>query len=306
MTTLNLANPKKSKIDFAVQSFPDGQQDIRLTIDSHLPKWERVEILSRFNSFKDLELIVAAKAALRRQGVKDVSLYIPYLLGARSDRQFVDGGTSYLVDVVAPILNAQGFSQIRSMDVHSDVAPAVINGLISESNTRFILWALQQIENNWGLTLSRSNIVSPDAGAAKKIYGLVGSLFTNPENLAAAKIQIITASKHRDMATGKILSTEVPTPNEAWGRDFIIIDDICDGGRTFIEIAKVLRADSQFEGSKIYLMVTHGIFSAGYSELKKTFDGIFTTDSVKEIGTTEFDGYHDKPTGIQQYQLFNY
>jgi ribose-phosphate pyrophosphokinase len=304
MTTLNLANPTKSSIAFAIQSFPDGQQDIRLTLDPEMAKWGRVEILSRFNSFKDLEVIIAAKAALQRAGISDVSLFIPYLLGARSERKFVDGGTSYLVDVVAPILNAQNFSQIRCMDAHSDVALAAINGLISEPNTRFVMWALQQIEGNLPLTLSKSVVVSPDAGAAKKIYNLLGTLFPTQAALDAAKVQIIFASKHRDLATGKILGSDVPVPADSWGRNFIIVDDICDGGRTFTEIAKALRGEPKFGDAKVYLISTHGIFSDGYSELNKNFDGIFTTDSVQVIGDTYFDGYHDKPTGVKQYPLF--
>lgn len=304
-TTLNLANKQKSNIDFEVINFPDGQSDIRLVIDTHLRKWEDVKIISRFNSFKDLEIIIAAKAALCREEVTSVSLYVPYVLGARSDRKFVLGGTSYLVDVVAPILNAQGFTKITALDIHSDVGPAVITGLTSGSNIHFILWALQQIENNWGKTLGHANIVSPDAGAAKKIYGLIDEILYTKKLKDEIPVKLITANKHRDMVTGKILSTEVPVPQDAWGRDFIIIDDICDGGRTFIEIAKVLKSNPQFETSKIYLMVTHGIFSAGYAELNKYFDGIFTTDSVKEIGYSQYDGYHDKPTGVTQYELFN-
>jgi ribose-phosphate pyrophosphokinase len=57
------------------------------------------------------------------------------------------------------------------------------------------------------------------------------------------------------------------------------VDDICDGGRTFIEISKALDG---YQG-ELYLFVTHGIFSKGFEELFKHFTKIYTTNSIKDI-----------------------
>jgi ribose-phosphate pyrophosphokinase len=54
----------------------------------------------------------------------------------------------------------------------------------------------------------------------------------------------------------------------------LIVDDICDGGGTFIGIAKALPKDV-----KKYLYVTHGIFSKGLRELTGHFEHIYTTNS---------------------------
>ena len=89
---------------------------------------------------------------------------------------------------------------------------------------------------------------------------------------------------------GKIDYTHVPiSPNDA-DKDIFIIDDICDGGRTFIEIAKAVNIVRDFSSSvtpeqygKNYLIVTHGIFSAGFDFLAQYFDGIYTTNSVKDV-----------------------
>ena len=56
------------------------------------------------------------------------------------------------------------------------------------------------------------------------------------------------------------------------------VDDICDGGRTFIELGKVLRAKG---ASKLVLSVTHGIFSRGPALVFEMFDAIYTTDSIR-------------------------
>lgn len=133
--------PDESEIKFKISQFPDGQQDLTITQYNDI----NIEILSRFNSFKDLELIICATKALRRLGIKTISLYIPYLLGARSDRQFVEGGTSYLVDVIAPIINSLGFETVTVIDVHSDVAAACIKNLKIISNLQLVRFALNNI-----------------------------------------------------------------------------------------------------------------------------------------------------------------
>ena len=88
------------------------------------------------------------------------------------------------------------------------------------------------------------------------------------------------------METGRIIRTDVPGIDQEPGcKKFIICDDICDGGRTFVEIAKSIRdiRPKEIFNDKIYLVVTHGIFSSEFEELEKWFTGIYTTDSVKEI-----------------------
>ena len=273
---LNLTNLDQSEIKYKINNYPDGQSDLQLL--NAIDLQDNITIKSRFNSFKDLELILCATKAIHNLGLYDVSLYIPYILGARSDRQFAIGGVSYLRDIIAPIINAQNYTTVRVIDPHSYVTQAVINNLVTISNDVIVDFALNSIMKGPGYRISTTVLVSPDAGAQAKIFPIAkGFGFTN----------VITASKHRDIATGNILSTEVPGLPVHEYKDFIIIDDICDGGRTFIEIAKKIK--ETFAGEKcgkIYLIVTHGIFSAGYHELQDYFDGIYTTNSVKEIPAT--------------------
>ncbi|HCW17254.1 MAG TPA: phosphoribosylpyrophosphate synthetase, partial [Achromobacter sp.] len=53
----------------------------------------------------------------------------------------------------------------------------------------------------------------------------------------------------------------------------LVVDDICDGGRTFLELASALRDTTR---QPVYLYVTHGIFSKGLGELNARYAGIFT------------------------------
>ena len=136
--------------------------------------------------------------------------------------------------------------------------------------------ALTDIDNKDNAQ-NRIVLVSPDAGAYKKVFG-VGQLF-GIEN-------IITASKVRDVKTGKILSTELPSIKKYNdSMKYVIVDDICDGGKTFIELSKAIK--EQKSDAKIYLIVTHGIFSKGCDELMEHIERIYTTNSIKDIEPSE-------------------
>ena len=50
------------------------------------------------------------------------------------------------------------------------------------------------------------------------------------------------------------------------------IDDICDGGQTFISLAQSLKKQGAAE---IFLYVTHGIFSKGLDQLKTCIQHIY-------------------------------
>jgi len=285
MKVLDLTNAERSDIKYKVSKFPDGQQSVTLDLDNtnFEPVSQSVTIKSRLNSFLDLELIICANQALIELGIKksefrlkEINLYTPYFIGARSDRKFLNGQSNYLKTVICPIINSQNFNRVTILDPHSDVLEACLNNFDKVSNVDFASTAIKYyVEGD--LTL-----ISPDAGALKKIYDVSKAIDCK---------NVIVANKLRDMETSKIIRTEVPGldndisfSGEPKSKNFVICDDICDGGRTFIEIAKAIQEvrPKAIFNDKIYLCVTHGIFSAGFEELEKYFDAIFTTNSVKE------------------------
>lgn len=288
MYILNLTDNEKSDIKFQISKFPDGQQSVTITdcrapfVDISQISKHPVKIKSRLNSFKDLEIIVCATQALRDLGTKEIHLYSPYFVGARSDRKFSQGSTNYLKNVICPIINSQNFESVNVLDPHSDVLEACLNNYIKEDNHRLVKFALPLIDNRDGAQ-KRVVLVSPDAGAYKKIFDVAQKF--GIEN-------VVTAMKHRDIETGKITHTEIPNIDQ-YGEDhkFVIVDDICDGGRTFIELAKEIRKHNAI--SDIYLIVTHGIFSAGLKPLNEAFTGIFCTNSYSDMNDPEFSLRND-------------
>jgi ribose-phosphate pyrophosphokinase len=294
ISTLNLAYPEKSDIKFEKTRFPDGQQSIKIT--SGVASEIAIKIYSRFTSFQDLELILCATSALKNLGMTDIFLYVPYFLGGRSDRKFEEGSINYIKDVVAPIINAQHYKGVIVLDPHSDVIEACIDRLDKIDNYSLVKAALTAIDNT-NAAREKMCIISPDAGALKKIYGVAKHFDIR---------DVLTAAKVRDLSTGKILHTEIPQITGSTGKNFVIIDDICDGGRTFIEVAKAIREKRPklMFNDKIYLIVTHGIFSNNLLELSQHTDGIYSTNSVKDIKVEEYSDYTVPEGFLTQFNVF--
>ena len=287
MKTLNLTDLEKSDIKYKINNYPDGQSNI--TIESlscslhegsaQIPLkdlYGGVEIKSRLNNFKDLELVICATKSLRSLGIKDISLYTPYFLGSRSDRKFEIGGNNYLKDVICPIINSLEFSSVITMDPHSYVLEACLNNFKTEDIRDF--YKLAHI--NLNLDSNNTIIVCPDAGAQKRAQVAAKQMGIN---------DIITCSKERD-SNGKLNKFVVPNIQRFGNKDFVIVDDICDGGGTFNNIGYDVRLQQAGTGmaGKRYLIITHGIFSKGLGELQQYFDGIYTTNSYQDLQVEPF------------------
>ena len=123
--------------------------------------------------------------------------------------------------------------------------------------------------NHAALLDKEAILVSPDAGANKKVFEFA--------KLHGYK-RVVRADKVRDVSTGEILSTQVFSEHVG-NADFLMLDDICDGGRTFIELARELR---KLTTGKIFLYVTHGIFSKGGDVFDGFIDQIYTSNLMGE------------------------
>jgi ribose-phosphate pyrophosphokinase len=320
MYILNLAYPenRNSTIRFKVSKFPDGQQSItikgfskhftnsdeELNPASYL-KGSKCKILSHLNTFQDLELIICATKALQNLEVKNIELFIPYLIGGRSDRRFEIGGVNYIKDVIAPIINSMNYDKVLIHTPHSDVTEACINNIQKISNTDVVEFAINNIMKDLSLIdYSQIRLLSPDAGALKRVYDVA-------ENIKYQQ-EIIIAAKHRNPVTGQITHTSVPMSVHDADKHIVIIDDLIDGGRTFIEIAKTIKEQQLLSSAvrpdnhgKIYLVATHGVFSGGFKELNKYFDSIYCTNSYSDMNDPQFSLANDnKIYKLKQLNIF--
>ena len=251
--------PFGKSIEFDNFIFNGGEPHIKIL--EKLTYENELTITTRIRSFNDVGLLLIATDALRRMEVEKIHLVVPYFPAARQDRVMV-AGESLSVKVYADIINAQNYRSVTILDAHSEVTSALLNRVRNISNHQFVTACLQ---NEKEYTL-----ISPDGGALKKVYKL--SQFLNG-------VPVVECSKMRDVKTGKLSGFKVYA-DDLEGKTCVIVDDICDGGGTFLGLAKKLKEKNC---GKLILIVTHGIFSKGLEKLTEVFDEVFSTNSFSTI-----------------------
>lgn len=122
---------------------------------------------------------------------------------------------------------------------------------------------------------SPSVLAFPDAGASGRYLNRLKDFWYVSSAIYGEKV--------RNTLTGEVTDYRVEGDlpvclNPSFNNSVLVIDDICDGGRTFIELAKVLKAKQSDVSLALY--VTHGIFSKGLDELKTYYDKIYTTNTI--------------------------
>ena len=263
--------PGQKEIDFKSFIFSGGEPHIKINPDFDVN--QKITITHRLNSFNDLGLLCITVDALRRMDVKIIDLFIPYFPAARQDRVMIPG-EPLSVKVYADIINAMQLNKVFVFDAHSEVTPALLNNSTVIPNYTFIKEVLNKIGQN-------VKLISPDGGALKKIYKVSEFL---------GGVEVVECSKSRDVKTGKLSGFKV-YEDDLNGMDCLIVDDICDGGGTFVGLAEELKKKN---AGKLYLAVSHGIFNKGF-EVLNCFDTIFTTNSVKD-----FEGESVQVIGLDQ------
>lgn len=239
------AHPNFHKI-----TFPCGEPHI--TIERSV--YQSSVVYFDFERAEEIIDLLLLCDAMKRRGHELGTLSMPYIPFSRQDR-VANEGESFSLAVFSNLINGLGFKTVRVVDPHSDVSVALINNVVVVPQ--------HEVFEHYFHEISDFFLVSPDAGALKKIYKLAS--VTNP-------IGVVECSKLRDTKTGDITQTKVHA-TELEGKDCYIVDDICDGGRTFVEIAKELK---KLNAGKIHLMVSHGFFTNGLSVFDGLIDHIYT------------------------------
>lgn len=270
------------EIEFNMHHFSGGEWHIKLNPRIDYSTINKVIITQRIHSMDDVMKILIAKDALELMGIRQFELIIPYIPYARQDRQ-CDSFESFTLKVFTNIINSAKFDVVYVLDPHSDVSPALLDNCKQMQYHEYVSKSFDLIGN------PDMVLVSPDSGANKK----VNKLFEKIGKFS----DIVKCDKVRNPKDGS-LSGFLVLSNDLEGKDCFIVDDICDGGRTFIGISEELKKKN---AGKIYLFVTHGIFSNGFTELLKHFDGIFTTNSFNDI-SEEASGYRN--SDIKQFKLY--
>jgi ribose-phosphate pyrophosphokinase len=240
--------------------FPGGEPHVKLeTIEDDqvfiralIPTWEHFG-----------ELMVLLNALYHQDKV--VTLFLPYFPGARQDRN-PNGNTPLTVEMYAKIL-APYVHRLIVFDLHSNTGGEIL----SKYFDRVVFCHPFQIPQ-YHFPVLFHGIIAPDKGAVERASLVASRIYNN--------ISVIQCEKVRDFDSGKITGfTMDPLPYDPYPTNYLVVDDICDGGWTFNELAKAWEQDPRAANSKLYLYVSHGIFSKGVSNISPTYEKIITTDS---------------------------
>lgn len=244
MTNIHSGAATYATFDQIFESFryPAGESHVRVRDNIDIAALQTIEATT--TNFNDLGQVITANRIIEFNGGA-VQWYLPYFPFARHDRRndAVDGfELQVAMQMVAEL-------DVVIADPHSDVS-----GQLRHFPQQQVVALFEEA----GVFDNDPIVVIPDAGAAKKAH-----------TWAAGRTNV-QALKHRDPTTGKLSGFQVVT-DDLDGRPCIIVDDICDGGGTFLGLAAELKAKN---AGPLTLAVTHGLFTKGLEALNEAFDTI--------------------------------
>lgn len=260
--------------EFETLTFSGGEEHIQLSERKSYPG--SVEVIAKIHNSKDLmQMIMVLDAVKSNYPDVFLDLHMPYFPYSRQDRVCATGqanAKNRLLKIVTDDLA----DCITTWDLHSR------NGETDQSTKIFNI-RLCDIVAESGFTIPKSNIiVTPDKGAIERAEQ-VAEINDNP---------LIQLDKKRNPSNGHIEGMQLASNPDVKikGKTCWIVDDICDGGYTFVLAAKLLR---ELGAKEITLLVTHGIFSKGLSVFDGLIDTVMSTNSFPAPEPTKHTSYHE-------------
>jgi ribose-phosphate pyrophosphokinase len=234
------------------RNYPSGEPLVDFDRGYHVDR-----LLLRPESMMEMMGALFFVDAMVERGHSVPRLILPFVPGARQDRLNDTGDYLFTAKSIAKEINLRKFPRVTVLDPHSEV----ISGMIDRCevvHAADCFFGMNEVD-------LYDAVVSPDAGAEKRAGAIARRL----------KVPMLHGWKTRDVATGAINGFGME-PCGKFTR-VLVVDDICDGGGTFLGLAKEVLVP---RGIKADLYVTHGIFSQGLDALARVFFKIICTDSV--------------------------
>lgn len=261
----------KHKSGFTVESplkpftFPGGEAHIKIPEGFDLKDYTHHIAVLTGHDPQDLFLLSMWAQVLETDPDSRYSVVLPYLPAARADRGYPNLWTyvKFLLELVTP-------DHLIALDPHSEAWLDTFRGL-DTYDIKTTVYPVERVIRHFVQDASSDTrpqpyvgVIAPDKGAHDRAA-------------AAAKVMgvpVYQAGKTRDPATGKLSGFEMLDELPTEGK-LLIVDDICDGGGTFLGLA----AATGLTKDRVDLWVTHGIFSKGLGDLADHFGKVHTTDS---------------------------
>ena len=233
---------KLERVDVAWHTFSDGCRHINGDLDLG----DSVAVISSSGA-GSLESVTMAELLALKISARRIVCFFPYLPGARQDKAGFNVASYAL-------LRLRGIGDVVCLDQHAYAFPGVSRNVRPVSLVPASLFYQREL-----------TVIAPDAGAELRAA----------EVAARYGAPLVVASKSRDSSNNFRIGSYSCPPIRT--KEAIVIDDICDGGGTFLALAESINIPRD----SLTIWTTHGIYSKGATELRKRFSKIITTDSLE-------------------------
>lgn len=233
--------------NWGVNRFPDGQQ--QFWINSDHPQLD-LDICIKSPEILDLFFQMIDTMTMR-------SVRITYLYGARSDKN--KAGERDVCNL--PSMIYRFISCTKTI-----ISPMVTDWqVVVPHSAQFPGNSFDPLNDEWVDLKEYDAIVFPDESSMKRFHAK-----------DFEGIDYVICEKERDQESGRIIKHVIPEAAKSYKR-ILVMDDLCDGGRTFLDIREALEENVP---EKLDLLVVHGVFSNGaLDKLSPQFNTIYTTNS---------------------------
>lgn len=247
-------------------TFPAGERGITVMEPEKVQQFKNFTVQVNFEGNDDLiDMALLVNAVRNINPSTHLRLCIPYFPYSRQDR-VASPGDAFALQVAAQFINSCNFWEVETWDAHSDVisaffAPGVLKNIPQHTAVKNLVYMLSG---------HNTALVAPDAGACKKIYKLAKEL----------NLPVFEAVKIRDTSTGNIIGCNITDTSDY--SHLIVVDDICDGGATFISLSNAIKDQRDDRPLRLDLVTTHGIYSKGKDVLYEYFHNVECVNDMRK------------------------
>lgn len=241
---------KGQEYTFTHSKFPDGtSQAWLINPEPQINTMYRVTWM--FENETEFVIILQLGALLKKLTLLAPTLNVPFFPYSRQDK-IVSNNSTFAKNIFMDTIKLY-YGMIKTYDVHSS-SP----GVNSYSPVELINAALP----------GHDVVCFPDAGAGLRYNKLMD-------------VECVVCDKIRNQLTGEIEGLKFLELNghvDLTGCNVLVVDDLCDGGKTFTEVAKLLKSAG---ATNLSLAVSHGLFTKGLDILYESgYNHIYTTNST--------------------------
>lgn len=225
-----------------------------------------------YATFETVEQALVLTEFLKQMGVTIKRTLIGYVSYSRQDRDTnTEPRLCHFIITLIGLLTKPAI-----IDMHNEQSLALFN--IEKLSAAPMFYKLAKDLDPYAL------IIAPDKGAAERLkaHGVMVDGHLDKERTSSGVrsefSKEVRASLEEKVAFIRSID-RMPR--------FFIIDDICDGGRTFVKASKELKSLTNGIWSNVYLMVSHAILPFGVSNLSYDIKKIYTLPTA-QVGTDNY------------------